>query len=121
VRAVDLAHPARAEQGHELVAADRSARHERGDRGGSELRGLDECRPFEERLRRIRLAQQRLDLPSQVVVVGTGVGEKGRARLRIARESRVIQLLDPLPALRRHVNGRASPAAARPSQAATLS
>ena len=120
-RAVHLAHAARAEQRLQLIAAERCAGHGRGRRrrrpaapastsAGSARKPSSDADSVE----------QRFDVAPQRLVIGAGLGEKRRAIGRRPGARLVIQLLDPLPAFRRHASDRrASRASARPSPAAS--
>ena len=114
VRTVHFAHAAGAEQRVQAIPADRPAGHlcPCGRRpGGRHWNRVDTWRGEKSVVR--RLVQQRFDLAPQRLVVSTRLGEKRRAFAGWRGVGRVIQLLDPLPAFRRH-GARSRPAHARP-------
>ncbi len=99
---VHLAHPARADERPQLVPAEGPAGHGRRTQVGRHLRRRDERRPGEEPVLGNRFLEQRLHLASERLVVTAGLGEERRALARRPVARRVVQLVDPLPALRRH-------------------
>lgn len=77
------------------------------DRPLRDASSLDVCRHHgrqvrEEAIIGHRLVQQRFDFAPERLVLSTGFGEKRRALAGRPRERRVIQLLNALPAFRRH-------------------
>ena len=105
--AVDLAHAARPEQRLQVISADGSASH--GTRGRfreDDPRADRERRLVEEPVGGQRLVQQRFDVTPERLVFGTESGEQRHAFARRPGARRVVQLLDPLPALGRHVLAR---------------
>ena len=109
VRTVHFAHPARAEQRVQAIPAERLAghvrqrvRHARGEvcRRCRIIKAVRESRRLTTRSGGIRLAPERLVLPDRLR------RETPNARPARPFVGRVIQLLDPLPAFRRH--GRAA-------------
>src|SRR6185436_6449303 len=120
-RAVDDAHAARAERGLHLIRADSMASWER--RAGA---AHEACRHIDSRFRekyrrRGRLSDQRLDLTAQPLIAGAGVPEKLRPVACVTRKCRVIELLDPPPALACHGDDGAVSRLYAPSEIPQLS
>jgi hypothetical protein len=87
-----------------VIGADGSPGH--GDRGGfveGAPRSSCERRLAEEPVGGRQLVQQRFDIAPQRFVIWTDSVEKRQAFARRPGACRMIQLLDPLPALGRHV------------------
>jgi hypothetical protein len=100
--AVHLAHATRAQQRQHLVAAELPSRQ------GADLlarqlpSGLLERGLLDEALRCSLLRQQRFELPTQRQVPLAGRFQEALSLVRLALEGRVVQLLEPLPALGPH-------------------
>ena len=97
--AIDLAHPARAEQRPDLVRAETFADQPPGHPGRTHRRRDLNRRRRHERLCVVRVRQERFDFASQLLVAGTGFAHERRALAFVARERGVIQLLDVAPAV----------------------
>ena len=100
-RAIDLAHAASPDSGLDLIHTETPARQH----GSAEVAYRSRHRgrgPVHEPVAGCALLEQRLDLLPQRRVTGTHLGEKCRARRFVVCQSRVIELLDPPPALGCH-------------------
>ena len=121
VRPVDLAHAAGAEQRLQLISAEGRARHRgRGEVG--DAWALDAASAGSARKPSSDSDSVSSDSTSRRMrlVIGARLGEKRRALARRSGARRVVELLGPLPAFRRHASDRrASRASARPSPAAS--
>ena len=117
---VDVTHPARSEQGGQLIAAEGPADHVTGARAASRCAGMTSTGSSRKLLVRRGLGQQRLDVAPQRFVIGTGDGEKRRPLTLRQGVCGVIEVRGRLPAFRRHVTDhRASRVSAMPWPAAS--
>jgi hypothetical protein len=106
-RAIDLAHPARADQPLDTIRPQREAR--------LESRGRCEPRLLAKLARLIVPRQHRRDMSLQRRVLTAGIGEKGVTPSRILLLDGMEQLCDLTPAFRRHCEARvAADRAGRP-------
>ena len=102
LRAIHLAHATLAEQLLKAIAANGSPRQVSGTRFAEQPNIVWDTRPLRKCFIRNRLLEQSNDFVSQDVILGTLLGnERGALVLRPLHRG-VVQLLDPLPALRPH-------------------
>ena len=105
--AVDVAHPAGAEQRLDPVVADDLAGGECGCfRRRQQLRRRLRGGRLDEAARALVGVEHRFHPRAEIGVIRAGLGEERRPAARVARPSLVVEILDLPPALRRHGAGR---------------
>ncbi len=119
-RAIDFAHPARAEQAVHVIRADPAARQHRRTDIAHQLRRDRRRVAVEKRARGRRLREQRLDFASQRLVARARLRQKRRALAGRSCRRAVIHPLDLRPAVRLHSRScHAIPSAATPLPASS--
>src|SRR5215510_5506963 len=99
---MDFAHPARAEQGENLIWANLLSDHGLDSILSAQFCGDLQSRRFNESLGARVTAEQRCDLAAQRIISVAGLCEKGSPGDRVALQSGVIEPLDMSPTFRRH-------------------